>query len=462
MTAVLRIALTYFQLLPLQRWLNLAGLLLLAVAAGILAFGDTMATGKSVFIACLFGIMLIVIVPGFGGGIAMRMASRPTIAHLRPHGRLILFAGATLAMSLLVLLITLPSLAGSWYVALNNLQPANRFGEPLEFAVLMWPVVALGWIIMFAASRTLLLAVVFPLIPLSALKMPALFDAFPALEGWHVVAFGVVAWMAFGIWYLLTKRIAPPSGHHASVAMAGTSSPAFIWMLDRKESDADTASPAIATFHYLLGSGSYRVFLVSGAWTAAIFIAVSFFTPQNKTGPSALLLFMVPFLSFQCAVTGFTTARRARLLWLRTGVDRSGLFRLAESLGLRASMAGWGVVAGAVLAVLLATDPASAGKSLLFVGAQSVVALCMYYAGLAIVRNWEASDVILCITFLLLLLVQMVLANPGGGIPRLQALITLLTAAVLLLPLRWYAQRRWHRLDWRLIKPTAGWQRGGA
>jgi hypothetical protein len=97
------------------------------------------------------------------------------------------------------------------------------------------------------------------------------------------------------------------------------------------------------------------------------------------------------------------------------------------------------------------------------VAAQAVVAVCMYYVGLAIVRNWGASDVVLCIVFLLLLLLQMVLAHPGGGIPRLQPVITLAAAAMLLLPLRWYARRRWHGLDWRLIKPPKmDWRRSNA
>jgi hypothetical protein len=318
----------------------------------------------------------------------------------------------------------------------------------------MWPLAALGWILMFAASRTLLFAVVFPLVPLSAMKLPALFEAFPALEGWHVVAFGVAAWLLFGIWYLRTGRIAPPSGQHMNLAAAGTASPAFIWMLDRKESGTDTTSPALATFHNLMGTASYRLFVVTGAWTGLVFIAVSLVTPTPRSGANALLLFMLPFMSVQCAVMAFTTARRARLLWLRTGMDRNHLFHLADKLALRASLATWGIVAGLALAFMLVSRPDDAMRIVLFVGAQGVVAICMHYVGLTLVRDGDVSDVLLGIVSLALLLLQMVLAQPGGDIPSRQPLITLATAVALLLPLRWYAHRRWRAIDWRLIRPS--------
>ena len=140
---------------------------------------------------------------------------------------------------------------------------------------------------------------------------------------------------------------------------------------------------------------------------------------------------------------------------------RKGLFAQAEKLGLRAAMITWGIVAGAAATFMIVAEPANASMVLLFAAAQGLFATCVFYVGMALVRNWGASDVILCVSAILLLIVQMTFAHPLGGVPQQQPLITLLAAGVLLMPLRWYTQRRWLGLDWRLIQPPRlDWRRG--
>ena len=147
-------------------------------------------------------------------------------------------------------------------------------------------------------------------------------------------------------------------------------------------------------------------------------------------------------------------------MWLRNGLHRNELFRLTERIALRGPMTTWGIVGCAITVFLLITQPGSAQTVLTFVAAQCLFAVCLFYTGMALVRNWDASDVALSLGILLLMIIQMIYAHPLGGIPPLQPLITLLVAASLLLPVRWYAKWRWTGLDWRLIRPPQlDWRR---
>lgn len=455
MSSVLRIALAYFNMVPLQRWLNLAALVMFAGAGLMAAFGQEANGAKAVFILCTFGITLMLMVPGLGGGMAMRMASRPSIGHLRPHGRLRLLLGSALAMTLVAMLACLPTMAATAYLAAHDLPGTGRYGEPLEVFGFFWPVAALGWIILFTLSRTLMVGLAIPAIAIGAMQLPFLLQRFPAFTPVHLLELAAGAWVAFGMWYLRATRITPPMQQNSW--MAGVSS--YQWLLGSEDNQpGDSPDKAVAC--YLLGTSSHRVFVLTGIWTAAIFLAVSLLTPRGKGGQGSLLPFMLPFVAIQCAVMGFNTARRARALWLRKGMARDNLFSVAEKLGLKAAMLSWGIVAGAVALFLLITEPQHAATVLLFVAAQAVVACCLFYLGMALVRNWSASDVILCISAILLLVAQMFFAQPPAGLPPLQPVITLVVAVACVLPLRWYAHRRWLGLDWTLIKPPRlDWRR---
>lgn len=450
MNPVLRIALTCFRMLSLQRWLNLASLLLFAAAGAVMTFGSSAGNAKTVYTLCTFGVVLVLLVPGFGGAMAMRLASRPSIAHLRPHGRARIFSGSTLAMTLLALIACIPSAAAHAYMALHHLGDASRFSEPLELVSILWPVAAVAWIILFAASRTMWLAVAIPLIPLSALQVPSLLQRYPAITPYHLIAFGALAWTAFGLWYLGVARLQPPQ--HRRLTNPGAPIQ-FQWLMGHRD-EVTPDSPAKAMACYLLGSSSHRVYVLTGIWTALIFLAVSFVTSRGKMGQGDLLLFMLPFLSVNAGVMGFTVARRARTLWLRNGMDRRGLFFLGERLGLRAAMTTWGVVAGSAAACMIALAPQNTPMVLLFTASQALFCACLFYVGMALVRNWGASDVTLSLSALALLIAQMIFAHPLNPVTEQLPLVTLAGSAALLLPLRWYTHRRWTGLDWRLIQPA--------
>lgn len=452
MNTVLRIALTYFELVPLQRWLNLGGLLLLAVGAVIGIFADTVDEAKGVFMACLFGVLLIVVVPALGGGFAMRMASRPSVTHLRPHGRLKVLLGTTLAMTLIIVVLTVPTLAANAVMVLRDLQPANRFGEPVAVLVVVWPLAAMSWIILFATSRSMLGALAFPLVVMGAMKLAFLMNTYPKLTIILLVTVGPAAWLVFSLWYMRGGRIQQPQ---APFQYAGAEQTSIHWLFGAERPHAP-ATPAAARFHYLLGVGSYSIFLMSGVWIAALFLLMQVVVPKAAPTREGLMMVMLPFLTFNSAVMGYTTARRARLLWLRTGADRAGLFRVAERLGVCASMITWGIVGGSVLVYALVMNPQSAAATLLYVASQGIAALCMFYGGFALVKDWSAPDKAITVGLIVLFFVQLTVLGPRpDGSPLQSWTALLLIAGVLALALRWYAQRQWRVVDWRLVRPAA-------
>lgn len=460
MSAVLRIALTYFRMLSLQRWLNLCGLLLMAAAILVMVFGETMSGAKAVFTLCTFAACLLLFVPGFGGGIAMRVASRPSIVHLRPHGRIRLLLGATLTLCVLGAVAASPSIASHLYMALHDVGPRQRFPAPLETLALLWSVAALGWIAMFAFSGTLMIVVVFPTLALLAMLLPQLFRTYPAITPFHLLAVAILAWVLFSIWYLRSDNIRPARMQRASPAVGGRSDP-FTWLLVREDARWREPDQARATTHYLLGCASYRLFVVTGLWTAAIFLLCGIATPTREHGQkSYLLLFMLPFLCITCGVQGYMAGRRARLLWLRNGVNRRDLFSLSERMALPAALITWSIVAASVLAFVLITDRSTLPLALPFILSQAMFAVCTFYVGMALTRNWDPADVALFIGCLALLVTELAFAHPDGGIPRMQSLVTIVGAGALLLPLRWYALHCWRAIDWRLIAPPRlDWRR---
>lgn len=459
MSTVLRIALTYFQMVPMQRWMNLGGLLLLALGVVLGVLADTVEDAKGVFMACLFGVILIVICPAFGGAIAMRASSRPSIVHLRPHGRLKLLLGTTLAILLIVACLAIPTTAGNMVMVFHNLGPMNRFGEPLAVLVVLGSLIAMGWIVLFALSRTMLVALAFPLVVMAGMKVSFLLQTHPRLVAILLVTIGPLSWLLFGLWFLRAGRISQPQFPHDAMSSSGADN-AMRWLFDKDLSQVP-ATPAMAAFHYLLGVGSYRVYLLTGVWIAALFLAMQFIVPTNSSNRNGMLMSMLPFLVFNSAVMGYTTARRARQLWLRVGADRAGLFSLAERLGLIASMATWCIVAGAVVAYWLLTSPERGAWILLYTASQAAAAICMFYGGFALVRDWSPGDKAITVGLILLFILQISVLGPSqSGNLAIPWTSLLVIAGALALALRWYARRQWRVLDWRLIKPVnLDWRR---
>jgi hypothetical protein len=456
MRAVLRIALAYFGMLGLQLWLNVLGLAFIAVAAALFILAANQPNApESVFAFCCIGVGLILVMPAFGGGIGMRLGSRPGVLHLRPHGRLRMLLGATVAVTLFALLAALPSLATYAFLAAHGLDTHLRLPSPLLAFEFMWALFALGFIYMFCISWSVLGMFSSWLLPFAITQLVN------RVEGWAdlmspalIVAVGLFAWSVFTVWYLRAGAIRRPVPQFGNTAGTTDEDSPFRWLLLREDRTGEPTR-ALATSHYLLGSASGRLHLLTGLWIAGIFVLLHVFSNSDRPAQPGPMLFMLPFLAFQFGALGYATARRARLLWLRAGMTRDSLFRLGERQALRACLITWSVVATVAFALSALPDPSRIPQVLLYVAASAAVGTVVFYAGFATVRAWHVGDVLLYIFLAVLFLVQFVIAAMAwkDGDPATTTAFILLAAGILTLAMRWLAHRRWCRLDWRIATP---------
>lgn len=464
MKAVLRVALTCFAMFPVQRWINVAALVLIFLAAVIFVVGDSMNAATGIAVLCTLGAVLLLISPAFAGALAFRQASADVRLHLLPHGRQRVLLGTTLALTLFGAIAALPAFAAEMFRATHDFAWTGR-PPPSVLACfqLGWAIMAMLWICLFALSRTPVAMFMFALVPVLVIKLEEFVsELFPGITAGDVFAVGVGAWILFALWYLSARRIdkpaalpsfgAPPAGEQSGLP--------FFVKIDDAGAGAD--SRATAVLQYLFGSSSYRMFALNGIWIAAILLLAGLFGGgQRATGPGQFL-YMLPFLTMLAVSIGFTTARRARLLWLRAGMDRAGLFALAARRGLRGALTTWGVVAGSLGLLAMADNPARAPAILLFLASQAAVTACLFYGGLAFVRDWSVRDVLLGIGLVFVFLLQVSVLGPNQvGNVVLPWTTLLVLAVVLAIVLRWYALRQWRTVDWRVIRiAKLDWRRG--
>jgi hypothetical protein len=204
----------------------------------------------------------------------------------------------------------------------------------------------------------------------------------------------------------------------------------------------------------LIGTASPLGLFIAGAVPALflllIWFVVSRVGPPDPTWEIPMLWMMLA--SMMPATLGYSIARRARFLWLRAGVARAGLFNLAERSGLAAAVVLVLALTIGFLCISLSNRPDRAVVLLLYVAEQWVFAACVFYAGLAATRGWDAGGVLLAAFIGTLLLAHAIVIQPHHGTSA--GLVA--GALLLLLPvvglLRWYARRRWLVLDWRIAR----------
>ncbi len=143
--SVLRITLTYFSMVPLQKWLSITGVLLIALAL--------LMRSPPFAIAAVLGVVFLVMVPALLGGASMRMGSSRAVLHLRPYSRWRMLAAALLT----VCLMTLVCVFIMWAAMLAGVGPTNgdTAAPPLtlaEFALAIWGGLSILWLVSFVGS----------------------------------------------------------------------------------------------------------------------------------------------------------------------------------------------------------------------------------------------------------------------------------------------------------------------
>jgi len=388
--------------------------------------------------------------------VAMRVASTPTLLHLRPYGRLRLLAGTTLAITILAALSALPPLVMDWFVP----EPGQPLSDSNVGALVMfqgaWTALALCWITMFTISRSLLAFAAIGLIPVITINVAKyLAPLFPSVT-W-VFAFGLFAWALFALWYLKTPSVKRPEFPiHNPLASSFQNSSAV--RLAALGTPKGAFSRERGTFFFVFACGSPLYFAGIGAWVAALFLVVGVLTKastdQSQFRIAGQMLGMLPFFSFFGATIGYTTARRMRFIWLRAGMDRSGLFRLAERWGLRSVLTAWSMAAAITLAIALVSGQKSPAAYIFFVLVQALMIVALFYAGVGAVRNWTASDLLVYAGVTIAFIFQTATLMPMRDVSTGMMIADLLLAVFLVVYFRWRALRRWQTLDWRVAKVT--------
>lgn len=460
MKAVLRIALAFFTLAPLQRWVNAAGLLMVGLGMLNMFTADMPRGGRGGFALVVFGAVLLVLVPTFAGGMAIRMASTRALLHLMPGGRVRLLAGATLTITLLAALGALPPMSMKWLAAVNGLGPSPGLTNPLDTFMMGWSVIALCWIVIFVASRSMLAMSLVGLLPMIGLGLAKVLVPINPAALWVLLP-GVACWGLFAAWYLRTGSVTRPEFSFYGDPLGGFDATPIGRLIQRLSTPRSLPTRNEAIHHYLIGAPSAWPYMLSGAFVALILIAVQAIVPSHSTRSAYQLLDMLPYVSIAFVMMGFHAVRRARFLWMRTERDRTQLFHLAERQVLRASMTTWIFAATPVVAFTSLAESGNVTQLLLYAAIQAGMAVALCYGGMALTRNWSASDVWLCVAMFVLMIVQSKVFQPRPALsPDLQQSGLLWAAAAILL-LRLHAARRWRALDWRVAKaPRPGTRLG--
>jgi hypothetical protein len=453
MRGVLQLALVYFSVVPLHRWVSLVG-------AALMVFSIVLAVSSSSMDAlspALLGAGILAMGPVLLGGGMHRHASSRTLMHLRPNGRLRMLLAATLAVTLLAAIAMIPALVSQAIPSPATGTGPFREMSPFATFAFVWSLAALMWAGTFITGASHLQGLLFGFLPLLLLKFgKALAIVLPPAP--VVLAASIIAWAAFGLWYTHVRslRQMPSYGDRTTESPAGT---AAAFLQSRFGSARGTMSLAGAMNQYLLGAcspGGYA--LVLGlSWVllpcTALLVLANFVFPASESAVARLVaqLIFLPLFMITNASLGFSLTRRARLLWLRPGQDRASLFERAERSGLLISLLPLGIAATAFLAFSLASWPERATAILFFGGAQLTFALCLFYCGLSLTRGWAAVDVLLCLALCILFPVELVVFRPWNE--QQPAVAAVLGAMLLLVPLlRWHARRRWHALDWHIAR----------
>ena len=449
MKAVLRLLGAYFAIVPLQKWVSIAGLLLLGVAAASLAFGGR--NGTLGF--ALFGVTLLALVPAFVGGVALRFGSTPSVLHLKPHGRVRMIAAATLVIMLLTALVALPLFLDHW---LELRRPGLRPINPWQALAIIWVGMVMTWITLFAFSQSLFAFGLIGLLPLLGMGLARVVAPLQPHPLWWFAA-GLLAWAMFTFWYLRTASVTRPALTISAPSTDGVGMAPLLRLFDAI-TPAGTPTRAQARHFYLFG-GPLSIYVLTGVWVALVFVVVNQFVVWfNASGRPMVehlsLLSMLPYLGFFLFGQGITTVRRARYLWLRDCPQRATLFALAERLGLRATLTTWGITAACVLVLVVPADPGNAREVIIYVLAHLAFAVCLFYGGMAMTRAWALRDVLLAAGLWIWFIVHYSLLLPRREAAPGTALTMTLVALALAALLRWYAARAWRRIDWRVVLPS--------
>jgi hypothetical protein len=460
MNGAARIALTYFSGANLQAWISLICCVLLVggLAFAALASNPSLVSGAAN--VAQVAIIFLVAFPAWNGGHLLRAASTPGIMHLRPHGRRQMILGATIAITLIAALLSLGAVIEELW--LHGIEGTIPFGlKPAAALQLYWGCTALVWVATFAlSSRPILLA--FSWLPFIAVLM--LWDKLMAEMSFTretiaspLFVTGLGAWVAFSLWYLKAPNVLR---RYLFGARPGEQVAADLDWLNpgrwfRLWAAGDSrASRNTAVRRYLTDTDSSWSSVGMGAFVTLI-LAIQYLMFRNADQTPLTIILLIAAVAGTTMAAGYI--RRARLLWLRAGLDRSALFATTERLALQATALVVVLPVAAAVSLAVIQQPAVTAAILLHTATQLAFTACAAYAGMTYTRG--APQIFgLFVVLGIPSFVALIKLEPHAVTSPWPHVGALLVFSALVLPLRGLAKRSWLRLDWRLTGAPA--QRG--
>ena len=439
MNSALRVTLTCFNMFSLQKWLHVIAALFLVVA---LIVGFTAGPGNSSAAGPigLAAAALVLLIPAYGGGNALRYLLSRNATQLWPSGRERIVAGATLTITLLACMATLPTVIAHIAESFGARDDLARTAPATVFAA-AWASIAALWIFGYATSASPRTYFLIFLVPMVASRfMRSIAPLLPSAS--TSLAIAAACWLAFVIWILCAGTIRMPTLQQRSNSINYE-------LLSFGSVSRDTAMRQL-----LLGTSTWWTYTVVGVGMLLVvtMICVMAF---YKEGSHAGLDVPLPFLGvFSClgGAIAFSLVRRSRLLWLRAGTNRQQLFRVSEYYGLLASLIAVGVLAAGLAIWSMALRPDLFSSILLNAMCCLSFSVAMFYVALGFTRGMNPADILIGALACVAIAMQMVAMRPS--IDTLHRSWTMLVILVALIPiLRWRALRRWRNLDWRIAGP---------
>lgn len=443
MKAVVRVALTYFQFAPLQSWLSALGLSLVCIS---LVVRVAAGAGDAALTLAILGAVLVSMGPVFGGGVMLRHASSRSTMMLRPNARLRLLLGTTLAMLVVVLLVTLPFLLGTAAGPGNSRTPSIA-----DVFAIAWGAMALNWVSVFALSAYRYGLAFLWIVPVVVINLLQLAPPAELPDPSLALVAGLILWGAFAAWYLRQHIDAP-----SAVVGIGSASTVDATALPRFLTSASTALPRTlsgARRKWLLGEISLLGGAAIGAGSALMVVVLFLWVLDMPVGMDKFFMGNLLYvgLLISCFSGGFWLVGRSRTLWLRGGLDRAGLLRHVEISGLLPAIVSGLATALVIVLTQLWLRPELLGAILLNAVANLALAACMTYSGLSCTRSWSIETVLELLGTWVLGFAGILLLGPKRSPGFL--FLAIASLALLALLLRARALSRWRDLDWRVKRP---------
>jgi hypothetical protein len=460
MKAVLRVYWTFFTAFPIQRWLGVAGLIVLAIGSFVALVGLLNGSEEVVGLALgLIGFLVLVVVPtAFAAGGTLRALSVPSTHALLPRFRV----RVLLAVALFVGSIGLP-----WYGL------AIAFGrEGIEvaavYAVGALTAVVLSVFVITAQPNWLWLGLPIFVAGSSWLDMngPQRLAAAGFSLPWIVGIASALAWIAFAIWYLRARRIRPV------LLITDTHGLTEVWRRkagwQQKRWPADlTRGSAMAI---LLWSGRVqpplpRQLLNAVMVGAVICLALPFlqFLPSQNPKTPPFTAFVWPFYATMFTLFGaHFIVGQSRRAWLRVPGARVQVFRVVERHMARLYLRIVTCITALVLTSVWVfdTSPIEAAWGIALMASAALYSACLALASVRTV--WPIAFGLLVMLVLQVLVLgverqqaatQLVGALLGIEVAAQQLgglLVVQLAAAGVC---RAVAEFRWRSIDWLRFRP---------